>query len=80
MPIYRTDKTDQELDDLAIADAVTSFLAVKQRDWVRRQRNKMLPYVFTQVDIARANGDKPDIKKIMENALVTDSVPMPELT
>ena len=80
MPIYRQTRTEDELDDLAVADAITSFIAVRQRDWVRRTRNRMLPYVMLQIDQARANGDKPDIKQIMEDAFARGQVPMPELS
>jgi hypothetical protein len=65
---------------MAVADAVTSFIAVKQRDWTRRARNRMLPYVMRQIDEARANGDSPDIKQIMEDAFARGVVPMPELS
>ena len=80
MPIHRSAKTSQELDDLAISDAVTSFIALKQRDWVRRERDRVLPYVFAQVDVARANGDKPDVRKIMERAFLEGVIPLPEWT
>ena len=65
---------------MAVADAITSFIAVKQRDWTRRTRNRMLPYVMRQIDEARANGDKPDVRQIMEDAFARGQVPMPELS
>lgn len=76
---YRTELTEDELDDAAIADAVGSFILVKSRDWRRRQKNTLLPYVMSQVDIARALGDKPDVAKILENALVRGIIPVMEL-
>jgi len=77
--LNRLVRTKEELDDMAIADAVTSFLAVKQRDWVRRQRNAILPYVMSEVDKARSAGHSPDIKRLMEDAFLNDSLPLPEL-
>lgn len=64
----RDTKTQEELDDAAIVDAVRSFIRVQERDWSRRQMNAMLPKVLKAVDTARANGERPDVKKIIEQA------------
>lgn len=76
----RTQRTNEELDDLAIADAVGSFVAVKQRDWTRRQKNQMIPFVMRQVDMARAAGKTPDVARIIEDAFARGHVPFPELS
>lgn len=62
---YRTELTEEELDDSAIADAVNTFILVKSRDWRRREKNRLLPYVMGEVDKARALGDKPDVPAII---------------
>ena len=80
MAAYRTERTDEELEDMAVADAITSFLAVKQRNWIRHQKNRILPRVMIQLDAARAAGHKPNIPKIIEDAFARDTIPLPELT
>ncbi len=80
MPLNRLTRTKEELDDLAVADAIASFIAVKQRDWVRRQRNRMIPAVMRMIDEARENGDTPNVKQIIEQAFLKGEVPLPELS
>jgi hypothetical protein len=63
--MYRIVKTEDELDEATVADAVRSFIAVQARDMVRRQRNLSVPRVMAEIDRARSLGDKPDIPAIL---------------
>jgi hypothetical protein len=63
--MYRIIRTDEELDEMAIADAVRSFITLQARDLVRRKRNELLPKVMAEIDKARALGDKPDVPAIL---------------
>lgn len=71
--------TPQQLDDAAIADSVNTFIAVQARDWQRRQRNRVLSAVFTEVDYARQSGDSPDVPAIIRKVWLNRELPLPEL-
>ena len=69
---YRTELTEDELDEAAVADAVNTFLLVKSRDWRRREKNRLFPLVFAQIDKARDLGDKPDVRAIVRSVFNDD--------
>lgn len=58
-------KSDIELQDDDIADAVRSFIALQARSWQRRQKNAVLPKVLRMAVDARDNGDEPDVPGII---------------
>ena len=79
MTISRGRKTEEVLQDAAVADAVRTFIAVQARDWVRRQQNELIPQVLRLVDDARAAGDAPDVPAIIRQVHLDRQVPKPAL-
>ena len=73
--ISRNVKTQAELDDHAVVDAVRSFVNVQARDWNRRQLNAVLPRVLRLVDEARANGDAPDVAALIRQVFLERQIP-----
>lgn len=80
MGVTRSAKTDDELDDAAIVDAIRSFIRVQASDWQRRQLNEVQPQVFQLVDAARERGDRPDVPAIIRQVYLKRQLPLPELT
>lgn len=78
--VSRSAKTEDELDDAAVVDAIRSFIRVQASDWQRRQLNAMLPGVLRLVDEARANGDRPDVVAIIRQVYLKRQIPQPELS
>ena len=58
-------KTSEELDDAAIVDAVRSFIRVQERDWARREMNRVLPVVLREVDRQRSLGNVPHVPSLI---------------
>jgi len=58
-------RSDTQLQDDDIADAVRSFIALQARSWQRRQKNAVLPRVLRMAVDARDNGDEPDVPGII---------------
>lgn len=59
-------KTDIQLEDEAIADAVRTFIGLQSRVWVRQQKNAILPVVLRMADDLRANGEQVDVPAILK--------------
>ena len=71
----RSPKSEVELDDEAIIAYIRAFATVMAADWRRRQLNAVLPEVMKRVDAARAKGDLPDVKAIMDQVWVDSDGP-----
>lgn len=65
MAISAKTKTEVELEDEAIADAVRTFIVLQSRVWVRQQKNAILPRILKMADEARANGKAVDVPALI---------------
>lgn len=75
MAIQAKRKTEVELEDEAIADAVRTFIALQAREWVRQQKNAILPTVLKMADEARADGKALDVPALIKQVwLESDGV------
>jgi len=59
-------KSEIELEDEAIADAVRTFIGLQSRVWARQQKNAVLPRVLRLADEARANGRAVDVPALIK--------------
>ena len=71
----RNPKSETELDDEAIIAYIRAFVNVMAADWRRRQLNAILPEVMSRVDAARAKGDLPDVRAIIDQVWVDKDGP-----
>lgn len=75
MAVQAKTKSEVELEDEAIADAVRSFIALQSRVWVRQQKNAVLPQVMRLADEARADGKAVDVPAIIRQVwMETDGI------
>lgn len=65
MAIQTKRKTEVELEDEAIADAVRTFIRLQARVWERDQKNRILPTVIELADAARLQGKQVDVPAII---------------
>jgi len=65
-------KTETELEDEAIADAVRSFIRLRARVWEREQKNRILPAVIEAADEARRQGKAVDVPAILRQVWLED--------
>lgn len=75
MAIQTKRKGQTELEDEAIADAVRSFINLQSRQWVREQKNRVLPRVMELVDETRASGKQVDTAAIVRKVWLEGGVP-----
>lgn len=68
-----------DLDDAAIKDAISSFVAVHARDWQRRVRNAMFAQVGPQVMELRRRNKAVDTKKLIHRAWLDQQSAFPAL-
>lgn len=59
-------KSEIELEDESIADAVRTFIGLQSRVWVRQQKNVILPRVLRLADEARASGKAVDVPALIK--------------
>lgn len=75
MSIQTKRKTEVELEDEAIADAVRTFVTLQARVWIREQKNRILPSVIEAADNERARGRKVDVPALIRKVwLETDGL------
>lgn len=75
MAISAKTKSEVELEDEAIADAVRTFITLQSRVWVRQQKNAILPRILKMADEARANGKAVDVPALIRQVwLESDGV------
>lgn len=72
MAIQAKRKTEVELEDEAIADAVRTFVNLQARNWVRQQKNRVLPAVIEAADEARRSGKRVDVPALIKQVWMED--------
>lgn len=60
-----TVKTPEQLEDAAIADAVRSIVAIEMREKKRATENKLFEIVKPQVERARLEGRKINVRMLV---------------
>ncbi len=68
-------KTEDELDEAALIDALRSFVRVQARDWERRQLNRIFPAVRREVATALASGNAIDVGAVIRKVWVNRELP-----
>ncbi len=75
MTAGRIQKTEEQMDDEAVMAYIRSFITVQAADWRRRQLNTVLPEVMKQIDAARAKGNLPDVRRILDKVWLDKAGP-----
>ncbi len=68
-------KTETELDEAALIDAIRSYVRIQARDWERRQLNRIFPSVRREVVAALGRGDAIDVPALIRKVFVAGELP-----
>ncbi len=68
-------KTEDELDEAALIDAIRSYVRIRARDWERRQLNRIFPQVRREVVEALGRGNAIDVAGVIRKVFVAGELP-----
>lgn len=68
-------RTEDELDEAALIDAIRTYVRIQARDWERRQLNRIFPAVRREVMKAQGDGNAIDVAGVIRKVFVQRELP-----